>query len=206
MAGVAWYAIGNSPNTKLGSTPVSQVLQGATSANVRITDPVGRLEVSSGASGDMLLEGTTQMIGPMNLSQDYDVQSKHGSLNLSTKGEGPFAWWGGMSEPLWALELTENVPLTLNTETAAGSLALDLTGLDVTELKATVAVGSLELTLDPQDEFEGRLENPIGRIRILVPAGTLVEFTMDTVISTANLPAGFVKNGKVDLFARCYCR
>ena len=197
MAGVAWYAIGNSPNTKLGSTPVSQVLQGATSANVRITDPVGRLEVSSGASGDMLLEGTTQMIGPMNLSQDYDVQSKHGSLNLSTKGEGPFAWWGGMSEPLWALELTENVPLTLNTETAAGSLALDLTGLDVTELKATVAVGSLELTLDPQDEFEGRLENPIGRIHILVPAGTLVEFTMDTVISTANLPAGFVKNGKV---------
>ena len=197
MAGVAWYAIGNSPNAKLGSTAVSQPLQGATSANVRITDPVGRLELSGGAAGDLLLEGTTQLIGPMSLSQDYDVQSKHGSFNMSTSGGGPVAWTGGWTEPLWALELTDDVPLTLNAETAAGSLALDLTGLDLDELNATVAVGSLELTLDSEDDFEGRLENPVGRIRIFVPEGALVEFRMDTVISTSSFPAGFVKNGKV---------
>jgi len=136
-------------------------------------------------------------MGPMSLSQDYDVQAKHGSLNLSTRGGGPIAWTGGWNEPLWALELTDDVPLTLNAETAAGSLVLDLTGLNLTELRATVAVGLLEVTLDSQDDFEGRLENPVGRIRIFVPAGTLVEITLDTVISTNNLPAGFEKNGKV---------
>lgn len=197
MAGVGWFAISNSPTTKLGSTPVTQTLEGATSANVRVTDPVGRMELRSGASGDKLMEGSAQLMGPMSLAQDYDVQAKHGSLNLSTRGGGPVAWTGGWSEPLWTFKLTDDVPLTLNAETAAGSLVLDLTGLDLTELRATVAVGSLELTLDPQDAFEGRLENPVGRIRIYVPAGTLVELTMDTVISTSSLPAGFEKIDKV---------
>jgi len=197
MVGVGWFAISNSPTTKLGSTPVTQSLEGATSANVRVTDPVGRMELRSGASGNLLLEGSAQLMGPMSLSQDYDVQAKHGSLNLSTRGGGPITWTGGWSEPLWVFELSDDVPLTLNAETAAGSLVLDLTGLDLAELRATVAVGSLELTLDSQDDFEGRLENPVGRIRIFVPAGTLAEITLDTVISTSNLPAGFEKNGKV---------
>jgi hypothetical protein len=197
MAGVAWFAIANSPGAMLGTFSITQPLEGATSANVRISDPVGRMELTSGASGDLLLEGIAEVPSKVSLAQDYDVQSKHGSLNLSTSGEGWETWSGGLAEPLWALELTNDIPLNLRAETAAGSLALDLTGLDVEELNATVAVGWLEITLDPQDELQGKLSNPVGRITIYIPEGALVEIRLDTAISTHNVPTGFVKLGKV---------
>ena len=197
MVGVAWFAISNSPTSKLGATPVSQPLEGAASANVRISDPVGRMELTSGASGDLLVEGTVELPGKVKLAQDYNVQAKHGSLNLSTSGEGWATWSGGLGEPLWALELTNDVPLDLRAETAAGSLTLDLTGLDIEELNATVAVGSLDVTLDPQDELQGKLSNPVGRLTIRIPEGALIELRLDTAISTHNLPAGFEKHGNV---------
>ncbi|MHB8112354.1 MAG: LiaI-LiaF-like domain-containing protein [Bellilinea sp.] len=197
MAGVAWFAIANSPGARLGTFSITQPLEGATSANVRISDPVGRMELTSGASGDLLLEGTAEVPSKVSLAQDYDVQSKHGSLNLSTGGEGWETWSGGLGEPLWALELTNDVPLDLRAETAAGSLTLDLTGLDIEELNATVAVGSLDVTLDPQDELQGKLSNPVGRLTIRIPEGVLIELRLDTAISTHNLPAGFEKHGNV---------
>ncbi len=190
---VGWYAISNTPQAHLGSTAVTQPLEGATSATVRISDPVGRMEISGGAGGDLLLEGSADLLANLTLSQDYNVKDGYGSLNLSTGGSTIGPWITGFGEPLWLMELNDNLTLTLNAETAAGSLVLDLTGLNIDQLTATVAVGSLNVTLDPQDELEGKLSNPIGRINIIVPQGTLVEITLDTAISTQNYPEGFTK-------------
>lgn len=196
MLAVGWYAISSSPQAHIGNTAVTQPLDGATSAYVRISDPVGRMELSSGASGDLLLEGTADLMANLKLSQDYNVKDGHGSLNISTSGSTIGPWVTGFGEPLWQMELTDNVSLTLNSETAVGSLALDLTGLDIDQLTATVAVGSLDLTLDPDDALEGKLSNPIGKINISIPQGALVEITLDTAISTQNYPEGFVKVDK----------
>jgi len=196
VVGVAWFALSSSPSAHLGNTPLMQSLEGATSANIRISDPVGRLEISSGASGGLLMEGTADILGNQTLSQDYDVKNKHGSLNLSTSGKSVGPWVTGFDEPLWLIEVTDEVPLTLNTETAAGSMSVDLTGLDIDEFTATVAVGSLEVTLNSEDEMQGKLSNPVGKITINIPQGALVEITFETAISAQNVPDGFVKIGK----------
>src|SRR5574340_105106 len=192
---VGWYAVSNTPQSRVGTTAASQPLDGATSAYVRISDPVGRLEVSGGASNDLLLEGTADLVANLTLAQDYNVKDGHGSLNISVAGSTIGPWATGFGEPLWQMDLTDNVNLTLNSETAAGSQALDLTGLNIDQLTATVAVGSLDVTLDPQDALEGKLSNPIGQINITVPDGALVELTLDTAISTQNYPEGFTKLG-----------
>lgn len=194
---VGWYAISNTPQARVGNTAVSQPLEDAASATVRISDPVGRMEISGGAGKNMLLEGTVDLVPNLSLSQEYNVKNGHGSLNISTSGSTIGPWVTGFGEPLWLMELNDNVTLTLNSETAAGSLALDLTGLDIDQLTATVAIGSLDLTLDPNDTLEGKLSNPIGKINIIVPKGTLVEITLDTAISTQNLPDGFKKLGNI---------
>ncbi|MHB0922525.1 MAG: LiaF transmembrane domain-containing protein [Bellilinea sp.] len=196
VVSVAWFAISSSPTARLGNTPLMQSLEGATSANIRISDPVGRLEISSGANDDLLMEGTVDLPGNQTLSQDYEVKNKHGSLNLSTSGKSVGPWMTGFDEPLWLIEVTDDVPLTLNTETAAGSMSVDLTGLDVTEFTATVAVGSLDVTLDSEDEMQGKLSNPVGKITIHIPDGALVEITFETAISAQNVPDGFTKIGK----------
>lgn len=190
---VGWYAISNSPQARGGNTAVTQPLEGATSAYVRISNPVGRVEISGGAGDDLLLEGTVDLMANLTLAQDYDVKDGHGSLNISTTGSTIGPWVTGFGEPLWQMELTDAVMLTLNSETAAGSMTLDLTGLDIDQLTASVAIGSLDITLDPNDAFDGTLSNPIGKINISVPKSALVEITLDTAISTQNYPEGFVK-------------
>ncbi len=196
VVSVAWFAMSSSPAAHLGSTPLLQALEGATSANIRISDPVGRLEISGGAGDDLLMEGTADMLGNQTLSQDYDVKDNHGSLNLSTSGKAAGPWMTGFDEPLWLIEVTDNVPHTLNTETAAGSMSVDLTGLDIDEFTATVAVGSLEVTLDSEDALQGKVSNPVGKITINIPEGALVEISFETAISAQNVPDGFVKIGK----------
>lgn len=190
---VGWYAISNTQQSRVGTTAVTQPLEGATSAYVRISDPVGRLELSGGASNDLLLEGTADLLANLSLSQDYEVKDGHGSLNISVSGSTIGPWVTGFGEPLWKMDLTDNVALTLNSETAAGSQELDLTGLNIDQLTVTVAVGSLDVTLDPQDTLEGKLSNPIGKINITVPDGALVEITLETAISAQNIPDGFTK-------------
>lgn len=194
VAAVAWFAISGSPAARVGEFPVTQPLEGATSANIRISDPVGRLELSSGASDDLLVEGSADLMGNMTLSQDYDVKGNHGSLNLSTSGKSAGPWLGS-GEPLWLIALSDDIPLTLNTETAVGSTVLDLTGLDLEQLTATAALGKLELTLDRDDELEGKLSNPIGRIVINIPEGALIEISFETALSAQNYPDGFEKIG-----------
>lgn len=195
MGAVAWYALVNTSTDRVGNTSVSQKLEGATSIDMRISDPTGRMEIGAGAGEGSLLEGSVDLVGKNVLNHDYEVQDNHGSLNISMQGTAWGPWIAGFDDPLWQFDLSPVVPITLNAETAAGSLDLDLTGLNIDELNGTVAVGSLDVTLDPQDELQGRLSNPVGKITIHVPEGTLVEITLQTAISTQNYPEGFTKIG-----------
>jgi len=195
MGAVAWYALANTATDRVGNTSVSQKLEGATSVDVRISDPTGRMEISAGADSGSLLEGSIDLVGNNILSQDYEVQDNHGSLDLSMQGTAWGPWMAGFDDPLWQFELSREVPVTLTAETAAGSLQLDLTGINIDELNGTVAVGSLDVVLDPQDQLQGQLSNPIGKITIHVPEGALVEITLQTAISTQNYPDGFTKIG-----------
>jgi len=195
MGAVAWYALANTATDRVGNTSVSQKLEGATSVDMRISDPTGRMEISAGADAGSLLQGSIDLVGNNKLSQDYQVQDNHGSLDLSMQGTAWGPWMAGFDDPLWQFELSPEVPITLTAETAAGSLKLDLTGLNIDELNGTVAVGSLDVVLDPQDQLQGQLSNPVGKITIHVPEGALVEITLQTAISTQNYPDGFTKMG-----------
>lgn len=196
MVGVAWFAIQNSPNGKMASTPVSQPIGDATSAYVRVSDPVGRLEMAGGASGRMLMEGTVQLPAKGSVDQKYTEQAGEGSVNLSVRQMAVNLWSSGFTEPLWKFQLANQLPISLNVETAVGSMALDLTGLDITRLNASVAVGSLTVTLDAKDALDGRIANPVGRIILKIPQDARVILQMDTALSTSTIPKGFTRVGK----------
>jgi hypothetical protein len=196
IMGVVWFAVSSSPSSQLVSEPFAQPLEGAASSEIWVTQPVGRMEFRGGAGPDMLLEGSVQLVAGNTLSHKYEVNSGHGSLTISssTRGQGPF--FNRFDEPRWEFKLTDEIPLALNAETSVGRLSMDLSGLDLEEVNATVAVGTLEITLDPQDEFEGRLSNPVGEIKINIPDGALVELMLDTAIAGENYPDDYLKIGE----------
>jgi hypothetical protein len=51
-------------------------------------------------------------------------------------------------DPKWDLQFTDSVPLSLNLEFGAGKGDLDLTGLQITDLKVASGASSVELTCD----------------------------------------------------------
>lgn len=195
IMGVVWFAVSSSPASQLVSEPFAQPLEGVASSEIWVTQPVGRMEFHGGAGPGMLLEGSVQLVAGDTLSQKYEVNSGHGSLIISTSTRRQGLFFNRFDEPRWEIKLTDEIPLGLNAETSVGRLTMDLSGLDLEEVNATVAVGALEITLDPQDEFEGRLSNPVGEIKINIPDGALVELMLDTAIAGENYPGDYVKIG-----------
>ena len=195
VGGITWYAVTYTGMAAGQTETIRQELNGAEQANLRIGNPIGRLEVRGGAEQNLLIEGRASTVREQNLDQSYNVSGGVGSYSLSSSGIVFLPWAGGFTQPLWSLEVNDSIPLTLSTNTGAGDLSMDLRGLDLERLDVTVAVGQVEITLPANDSFSGAVSNPIGNTTIYVPRGALVEFRISTAISARDVAADFRVEG-----------
>ncbi len=192
---MVWYFFLNGSAVKTIITPVKQEIGAINSANVRLANAVGLIELSAGAADGVLIEGDTAQISNEEAASRYEAVDKVGSYSLSNTNVIVMPFSGNFNQPKWDLKLTKEIPILLETSTGAGRQTLDLSGMNLETLNATVALGDLFVTLPKNDTFEGEINNPIGSIRILVPQGALVEFSLDTAITTQNIGAEFTSAG-----------
>ncbi len=97
----------------------------------------------------------------------------------------------------WKLALTSAIPLDLRSSQAVGEQNLDLTGLNLTGLDSTTAIGRNTVTLPASGSFEGKASVAIGELVVRVPKGAPVEIKLDTAIAGVTYPADFVRNGDI---------
>ncbi len=190
VGGVFWLAAGNQGWMGGEVVTISQPLQNANRAIVRLSNPAGGLMVQGTAGPNLLAEGQVVLARQQELDDRYVVQNGLGSYSLGSSGVVYLPWAGSFQSPNWQIKLTGEVPITLETNTGAGDQVLDLKGLDLERLNASVAVGQLTVRLSAEDAFEGVISNPIGSLTIEVPRGALVEIRADTAITARNIPAG----------------
>lgn len=196
VGGVFWLAASSQGVIGGQALPIAQPLQGAERAIVRLSNPAGGLLVQSSAAPQMLAEGQVILTRQQTLDDRYAVQDGLGSYSLGSSGVVYLPWAGSFQSPNWQIRLNGRIPITLETNTGAGDQVLDLRGLDLERLSASVAVGQLTVTLSADDSFEGVISNPIGNLTIEVPRGTLVEIQADTAITVRNIsPADFQAEG-----------
>ncbi|MEW6180428.1 MAG: DUF5668 domain-containing protein [Chloroflexota bacterium] len=189
VGGVVWLAAASQGLMGGVAVPISQPLQGAERAIVRLSNPVGGLTVGGSAAAGMLAEGQAVLARRTALEDRYAVQGGTGSFSLGTSGTAYLPWGGSFQSPTWQLKLNGEVPITLETNTGVGDQMLDLNGLDVERLNASVAVGELTVRLSAEDAFEGTISNPIGSLTVEVPRGALVEIQVETAITARNISA-----------------
>lgn len=195
VGGIVWFALSGTTFAQRESSPISQALDSAKRLDVEITNPAAQLDLHVSSGQRMAVQGEV-VLGPSeSIDQSYAVRNGTGELRLESSGTVFLPWAGGLSQPSWEIHITDAVPVTLRATTAAGGQHIDLRGLEIEGLDLTVAVGELNLTLPEEGKFDGKLSNPVGMIRVTVPAGALVEFQVDGVFLAKSIPAGFTVNG-----------
>lgn len=122
-------------------------LEGAAQARVRIRHGAGRLQVGAGAGPDQLASGT---FGG-GLEQRVTRQGNALDVEMRIRDSGPtfaFPWMWGPGRTLdWSVDLNKDIPLSLDVETGASDTRLDLTDLQVTDLRVQTGASSTTIKM-----------------------------------------------------------
>lgn len=186
-------------NTQISGATIRQqpfnvaVPAGVTSLDATINYAVGNLKVSGGAPTDQLIEGnfmtsSTEQIGK-------NVQGDHAILSLSNSGSTVF-FVGPGGIPQWDVQFNSNLPLDLRTSLAMGEQTLDLTGLNLSNLKVDQALGKVVLILPVgKSSYPVRFSGAVGEVVVRLPADLPVRIQLNTGLVSVQLPVGFTRNG-----------
>lgn len=170
-------------------------LEGARRARLRIQHGAGRLDVGAGAEGEDLLVG--------DLHSEFDIRTRRDGdlldVKLSMQNQFfPFFWLPGHSLD-WILQLNPDVLLALDFETGAGEARINLSDLQVTDVRLKSGASSTNLTL-PANAGETRVKVEAGAasVNIRVPDGVAARVRMDGALSSLNVDQRrFLRDGGV---------
>ena len=119
--------------------------------------------------------------GSMNL--DFHRQDSEGKLYLNT-GKVNRRFWDkdGIN---WEIRLTRNIPLAIDVKSAAGNLQLNLSELEVTELRLDVDAGNCEVTMPSSaGTTDAEIEAAAANIEVTILDGVAARIHVDTSLST----------------------
>jgi len=169
-AWVLWAAMTRREPTTEG---VTIPREGVERARVAIKHSAGRLRVGAGAAPDALLSGT--FAGGVRQRVVRDGSTAEIELRVAAGAEPWTAWTtaggrsGGM---LWDVALSPEVALELSIDSGASETTLDLSELEVTDLRVATGVGAAHIRLPAHaGRMRARINTGVGAATIRVPDG-----------------------------------
>lgn len=170
-----WLLVGIFFGRQEGGGALEEVtvpLEGAGQGRLRVQHGAGVLRIDAGSDPQALLSGT--FAGGL----DYRANRVDDALSVDMRVPrqgiwffAPWQWWrgGGLA---WSFGLNPEVPIALRLETGAGEANIDLTELQVTELRLQTGASSTRLALPAQaGHTEARIEGGAASISVRVPTG-----------------------------------
>lgn len=163
--------------------------EGAQEADIRIRQAVGELSLRGGATE--LMEATFDTSRSSWLpSVTYDVDGTRGDLRVLQDERlrtGP-----GRFENDWAISLNSSIPVDLDIERGVGEGTIDLSAVNVRELRARLGVGdtTIDLSGDRTDDVDASIETGVGEATLILPARTGVRLRVERGIGDISVPDG----------------
>jgi len=168
-------------------------LEGAGRARIKVHHGAGRLVIGAGAEAGNLLDG--------NFAGGLRVQARHEQDQLEVELH-PGRTWGpwvvGTPGLAWNLRLNPDVPLSLKLETGGNEALLDLTELQVQELRLSTGASSTEVLLPAHAGVTMvKVGAGVATVRLRVPEGVAARFKFEGGLATANVDTNrFPRVGK----------
>lgn len=135
-AWIIWGFLTGRPSVR--SQDASIPLEGAQEARVRIRHGGGHLRLDAGAGAGELVRGT------FGGGLEHRVKREGDALDVHMRvPSGIFPWmWGPWQALDWTVGLNREIPLALRLETGASDMQLDLTELQITDLRLETGASS----------------------------------------------------------------
>lgn len=194
------YALGSSVLTLGGSAPsttmVTQGLEGASRAQVRLATGVAELRVESGGGGDLLASGSIRTGQGERVEQSFRVVGGTAFLNLVSERAGGNTLLPNRSGA-WNLKLTDAVPLTLEVDTGVGEAVLDLSNSRLARLDLDTGVGAATVMLPGAGRFAVVVSSGVGAVTIYLPDSLAARVVVSRGLGAVSLPSGFARDGDV---------
>ena len=151
------------PTRRLGSDTLELPLDGAASADVKVSFGGGQLTVEAGRPG-ILLSGTFE-----GFPAKYRIRGP-GSVHVEPEGEVVLPW--SNPTPSWRIGLPTDVPVALQVDSGANRTTLDLSDVMVTRLRINTGASETRVRLPrAAGETHVRADSGASSITLEVPPG-----------------------------------
>jgi hypothetical protein len=155
---------------------VSYPLGGATKVDAELVMGVGELTLSGETSStDALKGGFTYRPASWKPESSYTVTDGTGTLRVRQPSETEVGAFRDATN-MWDLKLAGGVPTELDLTLGVGKNDVDLSRIDVRELRMVTGVGDtkLDMTGPRTNDVHARIEAGVGNLRIRLPRGVAV--------------------------------
>jgi len=197
LVGALWlYNVGGAQAAAFGQE-IRQPVEGARQAKITIAPAVGALQVYALEDSQWLVEGTAPA-GP-GTQLEHDMSQEGGQATFVLRGTGvPYSSPAGRSNTWnWHLGFTPQVQLELTINQGLGSCTLDLRGLQLQRLEASLGLGATHVILPKRGDYRVSIEGAIGQTTITIPESLGVRIRANTGIAGLSLPQGYRAAGEV---------
>lgn len=144
-------------------------LKGERELTVTIDVSFGKVFISRGESSKILVADYTipEQEDKDEFQINYSVRNNKGDLVVRSKERGRFWRRSDDDDDLdnreWTLKFTDEIPITFRIELGAGKGELDLSGLQIKDMKVSSGASAVDMTCDKP--------NPIGADNIVIESG-----------------------------------
>ncbi len=191
---IVWGVTVGKPN--LDTQAVSVPLENAHRAHVEINHGAGRLNLHSDVPDGHLISGTFE--GGL----DYKGQINEDLLKLTLRTPshlfGPWNWHPGLSLD-WNFGLSRALPLTLHLNSGASNAHINLSELQVSDLKIETGASALKLTLPAHASYtHADINGGAASFSIQIPEGVAARIKAEVPLVSTNVNTQrFPKTGTV---------
>jgi len=178
--GIAIWQYGPSPAAGQITKSYSQPLGSVQQAQIEIDFTAGSLTINSLPAGSLnLVEvDSTLSNGETGIRVDFHRQDGQGSLHLSRERvDWPF--WG-KDENRWLVNLNRNIPLTVAVRFTASNANLELSQLQIVELRMDVDLGNYTVKMPSSaGTIHVYIKANLANLEVIIPDGVAVRLRAD---------------------------
>ncbi len=179
--GIAIWQYG--PSLSVGQTTrsYSEPLGSLEQAQIEIDFAAGSLTVSSLPSGSLNFVEVDSKVRNRNTGMrvDFQHQGSEGRLYLSREGVVGWPFWDG-GENRWQVRFIRNIPLTINIKSATSDVVLDLSELQITELRMDVDLGNYTLKMPSSaGTIHAYINADLANLEVIIPDGVAAKLKTD---------------------------
>lgn len=196
-AGALWLSVADvSIGRDLPAKEIHQPLGEATRAEVSIEPGVGILRIEALPESAYLVEGVIHLGKGEEVVQDFSEVGGKATFELRTEGAPqPVSLGGWDDRRVWDLGLSPGAALALRTGLGLGDATLDLSGLALSDLEATMGLGVTKVILPAQGPYRARIDGAMGGTTIIIPEDLAARIQVSTGFASSQLPPGYREHG-----------